>query len=260
MVASEILMAGLKQILVVGTAIEAIGSIQSRYERLQDRERLEALERRMTSFDRSVRGLIETEVRTTVASLMKPDLAASELDGHIRNLHSIRQNNYDYALFEGLLRQSAHWEDLKTKPQNYGLVLDDQGKMRPDGVHIFIDADKTRILELTPFAFHPLLAKQRGNSQISTATCISDVWAFPELVAKPQAVPATEANRQQKMLSAERQQKKLTQGKIGDVITNSLGMKFAWVPPGQSWLGGGGASQAWMLSSCAVACGAASTP
>ena len=26
----------------------------------------------------------------------------------------------------------------------------------------------------------------------------------------------------------------------GDIITNPLGMKFAWVPPGNSWLGGGG--------------------
>ncbi len=29
-------------------------------------------------------------------------------------------------------------------------------------------------------------------------------------------------------------------GKVGDTISNSLGMKFAWVPPGKSWLGGGG--------------------
>jgi formylglycine-generating enzyme required for sulfatase activity len=28
--------------------------------------------------------------------------------------------------------------------------------------------------------------------------------------------------------------------KVGDTITNALGMKFAWVPPGKSWLGGGG--------------------
>ena len=28
--------------------------------------------------------------------------------------------------------------------------------------------------------------------------------------------------------------------KPGDLITNTLGMKFAWVPPGDSWLGGGG--------------------
>jgi formylglycine-generating enzyme required for sulfatase activity len=28
--------------------------------------------------------------------------------------------------------------------------------------------------------------------------------------------------------------------KVGDTITNALGMKFAWVPPGMSWLGGGG--------------------
>ncbi|MBI1832111.1 MAG: formylglycine-generating enzyme family protein [Planctomycetes bacterium] len=30
------------------------------------------------------------------------------------------------------------------------------------------------------------------------------------------------------------------QHKIGDVITNSLGMKFSYVPPGNSWIGGGG--------------------
>jgi serine/threonine protein kinase len=28
--------------------------------------------------------------------------------------------------------------------------------------------------------------------------------------------------------------------KVGDTITGVLGMKFAWVPPGKSWLGGGG--------------------
>jgi hypothetical protein len=206
---------------------------------LQDQKRLETLERQLTSFDRSVRGLIEQEVRTTVASLMKPDLQGSELDSHIRNLRSIKQNGYDYALFEGLLRQSTHWEDLKTKPQNYGLVLDDRGKMRPDGVHIFIDADKTRILELTPFAFHALLAKQRGDGQSSTATCSSDVWAFPELVGKSPAVPVL-ALVAELTTKAERWKKKPSHHKIGDVMIDELGMKFAWVPPGQSWLGGGG--------------------
>jgi len=40
--------------------------------------------------------------------------------------------------------------------------------------------------------------------------------------------------------SAQRRVKKLRRGKIGDIITNPLGMKLAWVPPGQSFLGGGG--------------------
>ena len=39
---------------------------------------------------------------------------------------------------------------------------------------------------------------------------------------------------------AERQRKRLTQGKAGCTISNDLGMKFAWVPPGKGWLGGGG--------------------
>jgi len=33
--------------------------------------------------------------------------------------------------------------------------------------------------------------------------------------------------------------KKWSGGKVGQVNTNSLGMAFAWVPPGESWLGGG---------------------
>ncbi len=33
--------------------------------------------------------------------------------------------------------------------------------------------------------------------------------------------------------------KELPTGKIGDTISNDLGMRFAWVPPGKNWLGGG---------------------
>lgn len=38
--------------------------------------------------------------------------------------------------------------------------------------------------------------------------------------------------------SVERQRKKLCPDRIGARITNSQGMQFAWVPPGESWLGG----------------------
>src|SRR5207302_1641748 len=38
---------------------------------------------------------------------------------------------------------------------------------------------------------------------------------------------------------ARQRRRKLSRGQVGDVITNSLNMKFAWVPPGESWLGGG---------------------
>ena len=44
--------------------------------------------------------------------------------------------------------------------------------------------------------------------------------------------------------AGERRQRKLGSGKIGDIIElpldSSLKVKFAWVPPGTSWLGGGG--------------------
>jgi formylglycine-generating enzyme required for sulfatase activity/serine/threonine protein kinase len=38
----------------------------------------------------------------------------------------------------------------------------------------------------------------------------------------------------------ERQRQQLSGAKLGDTIELAHGMKFAWVPPGQSWLGGGG--------------------
>jgi hypothetical protein len=179
MAASEILLVGLKQIPLVGTAIEAVEAIRARYGLLRQEDRIARMEQQLTSFDRQVRGLIEQEIRQTVRSLMEPDLSGSALAGHIRNLRSIRENGYDYALFEGLLRNSPHWADLKANPQNYGTVLGDRTRLRPEAIYVFVDADRTRLLELTPFAFHSLLARQKRSGQVATATCTSDVWAFP---------------------------------------------------------------------------------
>jgi formylglycine-generating enzyme required for sulfatase activity len=37
-----------------------------------------------------------------------------------------------------------------------------------------------------------------------------------------------------------RHRRRLRRGRVGETISNDLGMQFAWVPPGKSWLGGGG--------------------
>src|SRR5205807_1186775 len=52
--------------------------------------------------------------------------------------------------------------------------------------------------------------------------------------------PRAKAWLEQLGTAAERQQKKLSNFKTGQFITNRLGMRFAWVPSGESWLGGGG--------------------
>jgi hypothetical protein len=159
--------------------MEVVEAIRSRYERLQDQTRIETIEQCQTNLESELLALFEKQVRMSVTGLMQPDLAGSALEAHIRNLRSIRQHGYDYTLFEGLLRQSHHWDDLKANPHNYGTVLDDGGEIRQDAVQIFIDADKTRILELTPFAFHSLLSRQRRKAKIETVLSSADVWAFP---------------------------------------------------------------------------------
>jgi hypothetical protein len=55
MVASEILMVGLKQIPFAGAAVEAVESLRSGYELVRHQERIAELERRLTSFDRQLR-------------------------------------------------------------------------------------------------------------------------------------------------------------------------------------------------------------
>jgi len=49
----------------------------------------------------------------------------------------------------------------------------------PDGIHVLIDADPLRVLELTPFAFAALLANQSRGVPGADIQATTDIWAFP---------------------------------------------------------------------------------
>ena len=179
MVAEEILMCGLKSMPVAGKAFEVIDAVRTRHAMLAHGERLEEIERQMSRMDRRLRDLVEEEIRMTLQRLGEPALDGPTLTAEIRNLRSIQQQGWEPTLFEGLLRNSSHWNELKSRPQHYGRVLESQAMIDPDGIHVLIDADPLRVLELTPFAFAALLANQSQGVPGAEIQAKADIWAFP---------------------------------------------------------------------------------
>ena len=86
------------------------------------------------------------------------------LTEEIRNLRQIQEQGWNPSLFEGLFLNSSHLEELKRNPHHYGRILGDHDPVDSEkGIHVLLDADKTRILELPPFAFSLLLAHTRAR-------------------------------------------------------------------------------------------------
>ena len=170
-------------------------------------ERLEEIERQMSRMDRRLRDLVEEEIRMTLQRLGEPALDGPTLTAEIRNLRSIQQQGWEPTLFEGLLRNSSHWNELKSRPQHYGRVLEAQAMIDPDGIHVLIDADPLRVLELTPFAFAALLANQSRGVPGAEIQAKADIWAFP-----------TSADRRKALIS-------------------SIGLKLVRIEPGSFQMG-----------------------
>jgi hypothetical protein len=182
MVASEIMMCGLKRTPIVGTAVELLDSIRLRHELVAQADRVAEVEAKMSRFERGQRDLVAEEIRTILNSFQRPDLSGQALTEEIRNLHQIQDEGWSPSLFEGLLLNSSHLTELKSNPQHYGRLLADHDQADPaKGIHLLLDADKTRILELPHFAFSQLLAHQsRGIPEAKIKTG-EGVWAFPNL-------------------------------------------------------------------------------
>jgi formylglycine-generating enzyme required for sulfatase activity len=180
-VAQEILMCGLKSMPVAGKAFEVIDAVRSRHSMLAHGERLEEIERQMSRVDRRLRDVVVEEIRMMLQRLGEPALDGPALTAEIRNLRSIQQQGWEPTLFEGLLRNSSHWNELKSRPQHYGRVLEAQAMIDPDEIHVLINADPLRVLELTPFAFAALLANQSQGVPGAEIQAKADIWAFPTL-------------------------------------------------------------------------------
>ena len=130
-------------------------------------------------------------MRTILANFRRRDLSGPSLSEEIRNLRQIQEQGWNPSLFEGLFLNSSHLEELKLNPHHYGRILGDHDVVDPEkGIHVLLDADKTRIVELAPFAFSQLLAHQAQGVPDATIHVGEGVWAFPILENRARRSPA----------------------------------------------------------------------
>ncbi len=133
------------------------------FERAMNRgnsDRLAGIEANLTSIERKMRDVVKGEMETTHDRFCRCNLSSNDFSALTRNLKEIKQNGWAPALFRGLIQRSEHWGEVAKNPANYGSLLAEHKTLDPDKVPIFVDAGKTRVLELTPFALHGLLSKQ----------------------------------------------------------------------------------------------------
>jgi hypothetical protein len=211
MVASELLMCGLKNLPFVGTAVEVVEGVRARHEMLAHADRLAAAEDRLTRMERGLRDLVEKEIRTALENLSLPNLDGPTLDQEIRNIKEIRDQGWEPELFEGLLANSSHWKELQLHPENYGArILTGPEPVNRGSIQVLIDADTTRVLELPLFSFSRLLAQQAVGAPKAEVVSAQDIWAMPakQLIEDP-----------------------TLEGRINEFVTGNRSPNDPWPPP-----------------------------
>jgi hypothetical protein len=183
MVASEILVCGVKYGLkfVPGgeVAVNVIEGLQKRHETLSNAQMLARFESQLSRVERGMRDTVEKEIRTILANLGRPSIPGPELTREMTELRQIYEQGWQPNLFEGLLRNSTHWEELKRNPRAYGRILGDHDPVDPEnGMHLLIDKDKTRILELPASSLAFLLGNQIRGVPGADVRAVQDIWAF----------------------------------------------------------------------------------
>jgi hypothetical protein len=183
MIASEILMCGVRTGVTPspaqGEAAEnLVESLRRRHAALDDLVPNAGYHGPMLSrFERRMQDTVEHEIQTILTNLGRPDLSGHQLDHEMRQLWAIQDQGWSPNLFEGLLTNSSHWLNLKHAPQNYGRVLGDYERVDSRrGIHLILDCDRTRILELPLLSFSILLSHQSLGVPQAKAKVSFDLW------------------------------------------------------------------------------------
>ena len=116
-------------------------------------------------------------MRAVLAKLQLPSLRPQELEEEIANLYAMRSYGREPFLAQGLLVNSQWYDQLRAKPNLYGRVLADRDVTSPDCFYMFIDADKTRLLEVSPFALQQLLGGQANGAAATKLIGSEDLFA-----------------------------------------------------------------------------------
>ena len=142
-------------------------------------DRLSSLEGQLSRFKKRQRHIVSEEIRNGLENLGRPGLGGLALSEEMRNLRQIQEQGWSANLFEGLLLNSTHRDEVKRRPEHHGRILDDHDKVEPDkSIYLVLDADKMRLLELTAFAFAQLLANQARGVPEAKIEGADGIWAF----------------------------------------------------------------------------------
>lgn len=171
-IASELLMCGLKQFPVVGSAVEFIQGVQGRCQNADFGTRLSMLERFLSN-----RNPAEAAMVDFFTKLKSSNQNIEGLTRSIAQLQSLGNRGFSVPIFERLFQGNGHLSNLKDNPQMYGRVLGDRDILDSSKILVFIQADKLRIVEVAPFMFAQLML----DHEFSTPTIVGkgDVWALP---------------------------------------------------------------------------------
>jgi hypothetical protein len=185
MVASEILMcgvkAGIKQIPIVGEmAVHVVEGLQRRHEAMDNTAHLAEINTKLSRVELAMRDTVEREIQKILINLGRPSVPGPELTREMTELRQIYEQGWVPSLFEGLLRNSSHWQELRRNPRQYGRILGDRDPVDPEnGMHLLIDKDTTRILELPAASLALLLSNQSVGVPAAELRTGQDIWAFP---------------------------------------------------------------------------------
>lgn len=215
MVASEVLIcgvkAGLRRFPGVGEAIEVVENLQRRHESLNNSARLAELEAQMSRTEKAMRGTVQREIQTILTNLGRPAVPGPELTREMNELRQIYEQGWMPNLFEGLLRNSTHWEEFRRNPKTFGRILGDHEPLDPDSMHLLIDKDTTRILELPTASLALLLSNQSVGVPQAEMRAGQDIWAFPT--------------------------SKVSHARTSSSFVNSIGMTMRRIPAGSFSMG-----------------------
>jgi hypothetical protein len=179
-------------------------------EDVQDRRETEARHSqtidKISRVEASIVEVIEREMKAVLAKLHEPNLSTRELEDEMANLNAMRQYGREPFMAEGMLTNSSWYEELRSKPNLFGRVLNDHDAPGNECFYVFLDTDKTRLLEITPFALQQLLAGQAHGVPRAKLIGMQDIFAertveltnsesLPASTAPTSHVPSTQGVR-----------------------------------------------------------------
>lgn len=190
----ETLCAGLRRLpFGLGLAVEVAQGVALRRKHADNEVRLNSIEAELSSFQRGMRDLVRGTIEEVLSTLREPKLDGKRFTRVIRQFGEINSAGYSTALFEGLFRDSNHYQEFLTTPEHYGRLLRDDDTPTEGQIPIFLALGKPRIVEISAMALQALLRTKAGLSD-SRVVAAGDVWGLPARQShEPLALARTEA-------------------------------------------------------------------